>query len=270
MSDMTTQGPPSHTTDSDAQADSISPEGDGTLDLFVHDDGIIKAGRSDALNLVVTCVQTKDKDITFECHVFAGSEYRNPGGRDQCAETARLVLKSEKAEIERTTHYTSGRFVHPNSNQVCSNEAIAASDVAGLIRYHYEIAQPDLKCVFQGLGDTLVPGTFYPFSYRKPAGMAPSSADQQSQRTLRNAKQKKDMPGYRNLLAKDELLLYAMPVPIKWRSRGTSVELVNADPDHHVKNQKYVKGWYRARSVNTKQAVETSDAVPRRERPSKF
>jgi hypothetical protein len=268
MSDMTTQGPPSHTTDSDAQADSISPESDGTLGLIVHDRGTIKAGRPTDLSLVVTCVRTEEKGIMFECHVFAGSEYHNPGGRDKCAETVRSVLKSEKAEIERTTHYTSGRFVHPNSNQVRSNVAIAASDVAGIIRYHYEIAQPDLKCVFHGLGDTLLPGTFYPFSSRRSAGMATSSANQQSQRALRDAKQRGDISGYRDQLAQDDLLLYAMPIPIKWGSRGTSVELVKADPDHDKKNQKYLKGRNRARSAFTKHAVGTSE--PRRERKSKY
>jgi len=183
----------------------------------------------------------------FGCHILAGNEYPRNGTLEECARTVRSILKAEKPEITRAIHHTSARFVQTNSNQTRTNETMAASDVAGLLRYHYEKAQRNLPCLFQGLGDDIVPGIEYTAAGKSSSGMANNDANERPQRQFRLARERGDIPSFRKRLADNDLLLYAMPLPISWGCRGReSIELVEADPNAEMKNLIYLTGDYRA------------------------
>jgi hypothetical protein len=143
---------------------------------------------------------------------------------------------------------------------------MAASDVAGLIRYHYEQAQRNLTCLFQGLGDDIVPGIEYTAAGKKCLGMANSDANEHPQRQFRLARERNDISSFRKRLADDDLLLYAMPLPISWGCLGReSIELVEADPDAEAKNLIYLTEDYRAvKQTLSKRTLQTRNARHRR------
>ena len=219
------------TSDADTSA-SVASIARDPLGVTVHDPGKISKF-DNTLDCTITCSRSEQGGMIYECHISAGKDYPNPEYAESLAAKLRSILAQNREEIVRSCLFGHESFRGSASKRIMTRDTVAACDVAGLVRYHYEKAHPESTrtkmCTFRGLGDAIGPKTTLPSN--SPT-IVDSEAPEQARLVSQLPKQRSAVEGYRQRLNEADCLHGTVPCPISWCCRETSVDLIKAGREY--------------------------------------